>query len=108
MGQNFAARVAASLLHTAGLPELVCHSLEDYAQAAITYAHDRPALAGVRQRLAQAHAESPLFQGRQFASDFQQLLLRMVERQDAGLPPAPLAALTASTSPLPHPTPEAP
>ena len=108
IGQNFAARVAASLLHTAGLPELVCHSLDDYAQAAITYAQDRPALAAVQQRLVQAHTDSPLFQGRQFARDFQQLLLRMVERQDAGLPPAPLAALTASLPDLPHPTPEAP
>lgn len=97
IGQNFAARVAASLLHTAGLPELVCESLDDYVQAALRYAQDRDALEHIRQRLEHARTASPLFQGRLFANDFQQLLLRMVERQDAGLPPTALASTALDT-----------
>jgi len=100
LGENFAARVAASLLHTAGLPELVSTSLDDYTRSAISYAQDPAALAAVRQRLHDARTTSPLFQGRQYAREFEQLLLRMVERQDAGLAPCPLPALTP-TEPTP-------
>ena len=94
IGQNFASRVAASLLHTAGLPELVCSELTQYVQEAVRYAHDPAALQQLRQRLAQSHTASPLFQGRQFAHDFGALLMRMVARQNMGLPPSPLPALS--------------
>jgi predicted O-linked N-acetylglucosamine transferase (SPINDLY family) len=93
-GQSFASRVAASLVTTVGLPEMACADLDDYVAQALHYAHDPAALAALRQRLEAGRVQSPLFDGRRFARDFQHLLLRMVERQDAGLPPAPLAAQT--------------
>ncbi|MFM2340718.1 MAG: hypothetical protein RLZZ592_371 [Pseudomonadota bacterium] len=91
-GHSFASRVASSLLHTLGLPELVCTDIDQYIAAAVRLATEPGACADLRQRLARARVESPLFDGRRFARDFERLLLRMVERQDAGLPPAPLAA----------------
>lgn len=94
MGQNFASRVAASLLHTAGLPELVCQDIDEYVEKGMALGQDANALAALRQRLVEARTASPLFDGRRYARDFQQLLLRMVERQDAGLPPSPLPAHT--------------
>ena len=103
IGDSFASRVAASLLCTLGLPELVCDGLNAYTAQALHYAADRPALAAVRERLAAGRVHSPLFDGRRFARDFEQLLLRMVARQDAGLPPAQLPAeLTGTAITLPH------
>jgi predicted O-linked N-acetylglucosamine transferase (SPINDLY family) len=103
IGDTFASRVAASLLCTLGLPELVCDGLNAYIDQALHYAADRPALAALRERLEVGRAQSPLFDGRHFARDFEQLLLRMVARQDAGLPPAPLPAdTTAAMLALPH------
>lgn len=92
MGESFASRVAASLLHTLGLDELACHDIDQYMAAAIGWAQNRVVFLDLKARLETARTMSPLFNGRRFATDFERLLLRMVERQDAGLPPAPLAA----------------
>lgn len=91
-GRSFASRVAASLLHTLGLPQLVCADIDHYIAEAIRLATEPLACTELRQRLATALVESPLFDGRRFAHDLERLLMRMVERQDAGLPPTPLAA----------------
>ena len=92
IGRTFAARVAASLLHTLDLDELICADLDTYTARALALCHDTAALADVRARLAQAIQTSPLFDGARFAADWQALIERMVARQDAGLAPAPLAA----------------
>jgi len=103
IGQSFASRVAASLLHTLGVPELVCQDIDTYLQQAVRYASDAPLLRALRHRIAQGRSNSPLFNGAQYAQDFGALMLRMVERQEAGLSPASLAAaapvLAGTTSP---------
>lgn len=91
-GRSFASRVAASLLHALGLPGLVCDDIERYGTEAARLAADREALQALRARLAEAREVSPLFDGRRYARDFERLLLRMVERHDAGMSPAPLRA----------------
>lgn len=92
-GQSFASRVAASLLHTLGLQELVCDDIDRYLQEGARWAADPVALADLRQRLETARTASPLFDGQRYARDFGALLLRMVERQNTGLPPEPLPAI---------------
>ena len=92
MGQSFASRVAGSLLHTLGLPELACTDIDQYIQSAVTLAQDPAEFRALEGRLEAARIRSPLFDGRRFARDFERLVLRMVARQDAGLPPAPLGA----------------
>ncbi|PXW91926.1 putative O-linked N-acetylglucosamine transferase (SPINDLY family) [Sphaerotilus hippei] len=91
-GQGFASRVAASLLDTVGLPDLVCLDVDEYIDKALELAQDRPRLQALREHLVQARTASPAFDGRQYAKDFEALLLRMVERHEAGLPPAGLPA----------------
>jgi protein O-GlcNAc transferase len=60
-GTAFAGRVAASLLRSVGLPELVTHSLADYEAAALRLATDAPRLRALRDRLAQNRTTFPLF-----------------------------------------------
>lgn len=96
MGESFASRVAGSLLQAVGLPELACRDIDAYMQTAVTLARDPAALHAVRTRLEEGRRQSPLFDGRRFAADFGRLLLRMVARQDSGLPPTPLASDAAS------------
>jgi predicted O-linked N-acetylglucosamine transferase (SPINDLY family) len=50
-GRTFASRVAASLLHAAGVPELVTHNLTDYEALAMRLAADPALLQGHAQRL---------------------------------------------------------
>lgn len=61
MGESFAARVAASLLHAVGLPELVTHSLDAYEALVLDLAGDPTRLAAVRHKLAQNRLSTPLF-----------------------------------------------
>ena len=44
-GRSFVSRVAGSLLHAVGLPELVTSSLADYESLALAFARDSAALA---------------------------------------------------------------
>jgi predicted O-linked N-acetylglucosamine transferase (SPINDLY family) len=91
-GQAFASRVAASLLVTLGVPELVCTDLDQYIERAVTLATGSDELAALRQRVQTGRSDSPLFDGRRFARDLTDLIDRMALRHDAGLPPAALPA----------------
>jgi predicted O-linked N-acetylglucosamine transferase (SPINDLY family) len=60
-GAAFPGRVAASLLHAAGLPELVTENLQDYEKLALALARDKNRLAALKQKLADNRLACPLF-----------------------------------------------
>ncbi len=64
-GETFASRVAGSLLHAVGLPELVTHSLTDYETLVLKLAGDPHLLGNDRQRLSQNRLTTPLFDSAQ-------------------------------------------
>lgn len=88
-GRSFAARVAASLLKAAGLPELVTHSLADYEARALALATRPGELAALRERLRRDGPGSPLFDTPRFARGIESAYHTMVDRWRQGLPPAP-------------------
>jgi predicted O-linked N-acetylglucosamine transferase (SPINDLY family) len=61
MMENFASRVAASLLCAIGLPELVTHSLEDYENLAVALAQDPQKIGWVKEKLIMHRRNLPLF-----------------------------------------------
>lgn len=60
-GRGFAARVCASLVQAAGLPDFICASPGDYIARAIAFGQDRAALAEARARLLAGRDSAPLF-----------------------------------------------
>lgn len=92
LGQSFVARVAASLLHAAGLAQLVARDLDDYERIALALARDRGRLRALRTRLDEGRMHCALFDSARYTRDLEALIERMVERHDAGLPPAHLQA----------------
>ncbi|KHK00632.1 O-linked N-acetylglucosamine transferase, SPINDLY family protein [Desulfovibrio sp. TomC] len=60
-GRSFASRVCGSLVHAAGLPELVCDTVDAYVERAVALGNDPAALVPLRQRLAAAHDSAALF-----------------------------------------------
>jgi predicted O-linked N-acetylglucosamine transferase (SPINDLY family) len=60
-GRSFAARVCASLVSAAGLPELVCDTPEHYIQLAIALGRDQERLARLRMRLVAGRDTCTLF-----------------------------------------------
>ena len=87
-GEAFAARMAGSLLHAIGLPELVTHSLPDYEALALQLATDEPRLAELRQRLARNRVTYPLFDTDRFRRHIEAAYVTMWEKTQRGEPPA--------------------
>jgi protein O-GlcNAc transferase len=91
MGSTFVGRVAASVLNAVGLPELVTHTLEDYAELAVGLARDPAMLSDVRARLARNLHSYPLFNTERFCRHMEAAYVRMWERAERGDPPASFA-----------------
>jgi predicted O-linked N-acetylglucosamine transferase (SPINDLY family) len=88
-GHAFAGRVGTSLLHAAGLPELVTSSLAEYEALAARLATGGRELSEARAKLARARSESPLFDTRGFTRHLEAAFAGMWERYRRGEPPAP-------------------
>ena len=90
MGDVFPARVAASLLHAAGLPELITHSLTEYEEQAVRLATQPEELAVLRDKLAYNRMRTSLFDTERFVRHLERAYELMMERHMQGLVPTPL------------------
>ncbi|MCA3357449.1 MAG: tetratricopeptide repeat protein [Roseomonas sp.] len=87
IGNAFAGRVAASLLHAVGLPELITRDAAAYEALAIALGRD-PARAGaLKAKLAAAIPTAPLFNTPRFTRHLEGAYRMMWQRHAAGLPP---------------------
>lgn len=73
MGESFASRVAASLLHAVGLPELVTTSQDAYFELAKALALDSRRLRDIRELLQNNRNVAPLFDTQRFTRDLEAL-----------------------------------
>jgi predicted O-linked N-acetylglucosamine transferase (SPINDLY family) len=85
IGETFVSRVAASLLRSVGLPELVTDSHQAYFALAQELALDPTRLAALRERLAQQRLNAPLFDTERFTSDLERLYTRIWEQHARGV-----------------------
>lgn len=60
-GRSFAARVCGSLVRSAGLPELVCTTADDFVDHAVALGRDRSLIRQYRERLIAGRDNSTLF-----------------------------------------------
>jgi predicted O-linked N-acetylglucosamine transferase (SPINDLY family) len=90
-GSQFDGRVAASLLETIGLPELVAHSNNDYERLAVSLARDPARLRDLRARLQVRVRTSPLYDTDRVRRSLEKAYLRMVEIMRAGRGPESFA-----------------
>jgi protein O-GlcNAc transferase len=79
-GELFAQRVAASVCRAAGLPDLVVDSLDDYVARAIALGNDREALRALKEKLAAAREDAPLFDVPRFARGLEALFETLILR----------------------------
>jgi predicted O-linked N-acetylglucosamine transferase (SPINDLY family) len=81
IGQAFPGRVAASLLHAIGLPELATPTLEAYRSLVLELMAQPERLASLRQRLADNRSTHPLFDTRRFVRNLEAALVQMHSTQ---------------------------
>ncbi|MGC1251302.1 MAG: hypothetical protein WA889_10620, partial [Xanthobacteraceae bacterium] len=87
LGETFAGRVAASLLHAIHLPELITTTLEEYEDLAIELATNPEKLASIRRKLAGNRFTTTLFDTKLFTRNIEAAYAAMYERHQAGLAP---------------------
>jgi predicted O-linked N-acetylglucosamine transferase (SPINDLY family) len=92
IGEAFAGRMAASLLRTIGLPELVTTTSADYEALAIELAIDKDRYCEIRQRLERNRLTAPLFDTARFTRNLETAYQAMYERYQTGRPPIDIGA----------------
>jgi predicted O-linked N-acetylglucosamine transferase (SPINDLY family) len=91
IGNTFAGRVAASLLHAVGLPEMVTHTLDEYEALALKLAHDKGTLGAVAKKLRDQRDTHPLFDVVRFTRHLEAAYTQMWERYERGEAPGHFA-----------------
>jgi len=87
IGKSFPSRVAASLLHNIGLPELITTTKLAYEALAIELATNPQKLTSIKKKLAENRLKTPLFNSLSFSSHIEAAYLKMMEFYLNGLPP---------------------
>jgi protein O-GlcNAc transferase len=80
MGGAFPARVAGSLLHAIGLPELIADSLEGYEELAVALVQDPARLQALKAKLAINKTTHALFDTDRFCSNLEGVLCELAGR----------------------------
>jgi predicted O-linked N-acetylglucosamine transferase (SPINDLY family) len=86
MGESFASRMAASILNSIELPELIMSSQEEYEAAAIDLATDPLKIKGIRAKLERNRLTSALFDTTRFTQHIEKAYTQMYERYHNDLP----------------------
>jgi predicted O-linked N-acetylglucosamine transferase (SPINDLY family) len=92
IGESFAGRVAASILTSLNLPELIAKSPQEYRQLAIEHGLNPALKQEIRNRLNRHRLQSRLFDIHSYTRDMEKLLQRIYQRQRQGLAPDHLPA----------------
>ena len=91
VGRAFPGRVAGSLLHALGLPELITNSLEDYEALALRLVGDPEYLSTIRAKLARNRDTAPLFDTNRFRLNMEAAYAEMWQTWQSGRPPRAIA-----------------
>lgn len=86
-GHSFASRVAGSLLHAVGLPDLVTECMVDYEALALRLARSPELLQLLKARLASNRMTHSLFDPVRFALDLEKAYVQIVAQSRQGLRP---------------------
>lgn len=86
-GRTFASRVATSLLHSVGMPELAVGSLAEYEALALRLAQEPGSAKALKQRLLDGRSSAPLFDTERLAREVETAYREMLRRHDQGLTP---------------------
>ncbi len=90
-GDSFAARVATSLLHAVGLPQLSVGTPAAYEELAVSLAAAPPMLAALKSHLARVRDTAPAFDPERFCRHLEYAYVEITARQARGEPPSPLS-----------------
>ena len=83
-GETFASRVAGSLNHHLGMPEMNMRTDDEFVAFAVKYGNDLAYRSAIREKLERQKRASGLFDMQGYAKDFVELLTRIAAHHRAG------------------------
>jgi protein O-GlcNAc transferase len=89
-GDTFASRVSASILHAAGLPELIVPDFEAYKWQAVHFANHPEELKAIRDKWAAQRTSCALFDTGRFVRNLERAYRMIWDDYCAGIPPRQL------------------
>ncbi len=101
-GRTFAARVATSLLHSVGLPQLATATLEDYEALALRLAREPALLRQMRRQLLDGRASAPLYDTGRLTREIEAAYREMLRRTASGLAAEFIDLRGLAVPPNPH------
>lgn len=87
IGKSFASRVAASLINSVDLPELISSSHKQYEKIAIDLATDSTKFTKLKEKLDRNLVSSPLYNTELYAKQIESAYIKMYERHQKGKKP---------------------
>jgi predicted O-linked N-acetylglucosamine transferase (SPINDLY family) len=84
MGESFPSRVAGSVLHAAGLPEMITHSHAEYEAKALQLAQDPDLLHALKERLRANKSACSLFDTQGFCRNLEAAYMAMWRQSQLG------------------------
>ena len=78
-GSTYASRMSSSINNSAGLPELICTTIEGYENMAVYYATHTEKLIRIKEKLTKNKEAEPLFNIKQFVGYLDKAYLKMWE-----------------------------
>lgn len=88
-GKSFASRFCASIVASAGIPEMICATPDEYAQRAVAFARDRESLSEIRDSLARQRDTCALRDMPALARRLEELFWQMQGEAERGETPVP-------------------
>jgi predicted O-linked N-acetylglucosamine transferase (SPINDLY family) len=83
-GQSYTSRMASSLLHSIGLPELITTNTKDYLNLAIELATNSKKLNSIKHKLKENRLQKPLFDTKLFTHNFEEGLEKVYKNYIEG------------------------
>ena len=87
MGKSFASRIAASVINSVNLPELITTSEEEYESLAIELANNPEKYKAIKDKLIHNLPRAPLYDTELFTKNIESAYKVMYERNQEGLGP---------------------
>lgn len=84
-GETYSSRMAASLLHSVGLSDLITYTLADYESQLLALVSNPTELDRIRKQLAENVSHAPVFDTPRFTRHLEKGLQMVTKRQRAGL-----------------------
>ena len=85
-GKTFASRVASSMLEALEIPDLICHTDQEYEERALEIASNPDSLADLRQKIKAKQSSTKLFDLKSYVKNLEVFYLQSFDRFNRGLP----------------------